>query len=152
MNATTNELEVLNLRWDTCKDNASDGNHWRAYAWNNGATAEVFAEATGATEAEALDGLRRQLCGHYNRPANFSFRNDKGQFIRIADFNSYTIATDAVTQELHAKTADLAAKQFASDACLGKVAGLQELTERIVSMGGWITVHENGEIIVRSAR
>ena len=80
--AAATEFEVIGLRWDTSRHAAADGKIWRAYAWSVGGDhAATFAEHTGTTESEALDGLRRQLCVQYKLSSTLGIRNDLGHVI-----------------------------------------------------------------------
>lgn len=65
----------------------------------------------------------------------------------------YCIATDADSRELRATDIDDAARQYAEgDRLLAGVVDADSLVERIVALGSWIVIHEDGVIVVRTPR
>lgn len=65
----------------------------------------------------------------------------------------YYIATDADSRELRATDIDDAARQYAEgDRLLAGVVDADSLVERIVALGSWIVIHEDGVIVVRTPR
>ncbi len=57
----------------------------------------------------------------------------------------YTITTDAASMEIEAENMDEAANKFSPRGCETMLA----LEEEVVAAGGWLTVEEDGEVVLR---
>lgn len=65
----------------------------------------------------------------------------------------YHFATDASSCELRATDIDEAARRYArKSGLLEGVVDADSLVERIVALGGWIVIHEDDVIVVRTPR